>query len=396
MRTAIYCRVSSDRQEHEQTIQSQLETLRAYARAKSYDVAIEYLDDGHSGSILERPGLDRLRDAAHSGHFDLVLAHAPDRLSRKAIHLGLLMEEMERSGVKVEFLNHPVDDSPEGKMLLGMQGLFAEYERAKIAERARRGRLHWAKQGAMMGGGVPYGYRRVRGDGKYGHRSSLEVDEDQAGVVREAFRLLVEEKLSCRAIAKRLTAAGIRSQSGNSHWCQSSVGRLLRQEAYKGTSYYHRTEVIETPAAGRGRDGYGKAKRERIRPLEEWIAIPVPAIVDEDTWEAAQRQLEQNAQFASRHNTRHQYLLKGLVRCPICGGAYSGAVVNGKRVYRCCRRDPVDYREGVCRGGKMVPADALEAAVWGGISEALGKREGAGGGIPTQGSRPGFRRGRGR
>ena len=142
VRAALYTRVSTNLQEREQTIQSQVEALRKYADDKGYEIVGEYQDEGYSGATLERPGLDQLRDALRYGKFDLVLMHSPDRLARKAVYQGLVLEELEKAGVKAEFLNHPVDNSPEGKMLLGMQGLFSEYERAKISERTRRGRLH--------------------------------------------------------------------------------------------------------------------------------------------------------------------------------------------------------------------------------------------------------------
>ena len=162
IRAAIYARVSTDRQEQEQTILSQLAALRAYAEDKGYEVVREFVDDGLSGTTLARPGLDAIRDALQSGDFSAVLFHSPDRMARKALYQGILLEEIERAGVKADFLNYAVDDTPESKMLLGMQGLFSEYEHAKIAERTRRGKLHWANEGVLVGGLKPYGYRFVK------------------------------------------------------------------------------------------------------------------------------------------------------------------------------------------------------------------------------------------
>ncbi len=139
IRAAIYARVSTDLQEREHTVLSQLEALRTYLKKRGYVLIAEYVDEGYSGATLDRPGLDRLRDALRVGDMDVVVFHSPDRLARKAVYQGLVLEEMEKAGVRAEFLNYPVDDSPESKMLLGMQGLFAEYERAKIMERTRRG-----------------------------------------------------------------------------------------------------------------------------------------------------------------------------------------------------------------------------------------------------------------
>ena len=152
IRAAIYARVSTDLQEKEQTIRSQLEALRGYVLERGYIIVAEYIDDGYSGATLDRPGLDRLRDALRTGEMDVVVFHSPDRLARKAVYQGLVLEEIEKARVRVEFLNYPVDDSPESRMLLGMQGLFAEYERAKIMERTRRGKLQRAREGALVGG----------------------------------------------------------------------------------------------------------------------------------------------------------------------------------------------------------------------------------------------------
>ncbi|MCL5265483.1 MAG: recombinase family protein [Chloroflexi bacterium] len=353
MRAALYCRVSTDLQEKEQTIQSQVETLRKYAYDKGYEVVAEFLDDGYSGATLERPGLDRLRDALRSGEFEAVLVHSPDRLARKAVYQGLLLEELEKADVRIEFLNHPVDDSPEGKMLLGMQGLFAEYERAKIAERARRGKLHWARQGAVFTGFVPYGYRYLPRDGEPNRKSGMEIDEAQAATVQQMYRWLIEERLSCRAIAKRLTELGIPTCTGKTRWRPSTVNQILKDEVYKGTFYYNRGQSVEPTRPSR-QNPYRKHKLtgRKLRPRNEWIPIPVPAIVDEITWEAAQRQLRENSLYSPRHNTHHSYLLRGLIRCPRCGGAYVGGFARGRRYYRCSRTEPLAAKDGcvVVRG----------------------------------------------
>ena len=203
IRAGIYGRGSSDLQEKEQNIRSQLEGLRKYVLELGSVIAGEYIDDGYSGATLDRPGLDRLRDALRIAEMDVVVFHFPDRLARKAVYQGLVLEEIEKAGVRVEFLNYPVDDSPESRMLLGMRGLFAEYDRAKIMERTRRGKLHRAREGALVGGHALFGYRWIkRGEAS---RARLEAIDYQAGVIRRMYRLLVDEQLSTRAIVRRLT-----------------------------------------------------------------------------------------------------------------------------------------------------------------------------------------------
>ncbi|MFW6195385.1 MAG: recombinase family protein [Chloroflexota bacterium] len=346
IRAALYARVSTDRQEQEQTIQSQLEALRQRARDDGYEIACEFADDGCSGATLQRPGLDRLRDVVKASEIDVVLFHSPDRLARRALHQEIVLEEIRNAGVKAEFLNFEVDDSPESRMLLGMQGLFSEYERTKIVERTRRGKEHHARQGAIVGKVRVYGYRFVpRSENKRVH---LEIDEEEAAVVRQMYRWLVEDGLSLRAIAMRLTDRGIPTPGGAQQWQPSVVGRHLRRTDYKGTYQYHH------------------------RRGEAPIDIPVPPIVEPGVWEAAQRQLEENSRHSARNNKpRNRYLLRGLIKCPRCGGNYTGYTQHGSRGYRCYRTDwRISSTGQKCRPG-AIPAGPVEEVVWDAVSEAL-------------------------
>lgn len=347
-RVALYARVSTDLQEKEHTIESQLEALRSYAWDRGYEVVAEYLDEGYSGATMERPGLDRLRDAIGPGEFDLVLFHSPDRLARKAVYQHLILEELEKAGVRLEFLNFPVDGSPESKMLLGMQGLFAEYERAKIIERTRRGKLHWAREGALVGGHASFGYRWVkRGED---HRARLEIVEYPAAVVRRMYRLLLAERFSTWAIARILTEEGVPTPRGAAQWQPMAIYRILSNPVYKGSYLYRHSE-------------------------HEQISIPVPPIVDEATWQATQAQLEENGLYSRRNNKRHQYLLRGLIRCPRCGGTYTGYVQHGSRGYRCNRAHWTTSSTGKRCPPRAIAAAPVEQAVWEAVKEAFQKRE---------------------
>ena len=342
---ALYTRVSTDLQEKEGTIASQQEALREFAAAKGYTIVAEYTDDGYSGAKLQRPGLDRLRDALQTGDFYVVLFHSPGRLSRTALHQALVIEELDRAHVQPEFLNFAVDDSPESKMLFGMQGLFAEYERVKIAERTRRGKLYHAKQGALVGRYEPYGYTFVRRTD--GQRAHLEVNEAKAEVVRLMYRWLVDEALSTRELARRLTGHGIPTSRGANQWQPMAVYRIVTSSVYRGEFRFN------------------------MAGSEEPIAIPVTAIVTPELWEAAQAQLRRNSELAQRNNKKHQYLLRGLVKCPRCGGAYHGYTQHGSRGYRCGRTDPVVSSTGQrCTPGAII-ADPLERAVWEAVTQAF-------------------------
>ena len=255
-----------------------------------------------------------------------------------------------------------------------MQGAIAEYERTKIAERTRRGKLYWAKQGAMVGGHAPYGYRFVRRTDN--ERASLAVSEIEATVVREMYRLVLSERLSTRRLCLHLQERGIPTPRGANQWSPTSADRILRNPVYKGTFFYQRTESA-LPNKRLTTDPYKQSRKtgSKPRPQDDWIAIPVPAIVDEPTWNAVQEQLRQNSLHSPRNNKRHQYLLRGLIRCPRCGGAYTGHFQHGYRGYRCQKHDPAVSSTGErCRPGAVL-AQPVEDAVWDAVTEALQQPE---------------------
>ena len=371
MLTRFYARVSSGRQENEETIQSQVAELCAKMVGDGIGAPEGFTDEGYSRNNLARPGLDRLRDMALLGDLERLYILCPDRLASGA-KLIFLVEEFQKSGVEVIFLMGAVEDTPEGMLLLHMQGAIAEYERTKIVERTRRGKMYWSKQGALMGGFVPYGYRYVPRDRENNQRATLEIDEVEAAVVRDMFRWLIEEQMSCRGIAKRLTDLGIITRTGKTRWTPGVVNKMLKQGAYKGTFYYHRTEPVE-PSSRRDKATYPKYKLtgKRLRPREEWIEIPVPAVVDVATWDRAQRQLQLNSLHSPRNNTRRTYLLRGLIRCPRCGSTFVGAFSHGRRNYHCNRFDPIASSTGERCHAPQVRAEAVEDAVWAAISDAL-------------------------
>jgi site-specific DNA recombinase len=234
VKVGLYARVSTERQQERGTVGSQLEALRAAARADGDEVIEEFVDDGYSGARLDRPALDRLRDAAEAGVLDGVLCLCVDRLARAYAYQVVILEEFERFDVKVRFLEGPAPgDDPQATLLLQMQGVIAEYEKAKIAERYRRGKLYRARAGEIPFWKCSYGHRRVVPAG--GGPSRIEIFEPEAQVVREIFWLYVEWGLSVRQIAFWLRDRGIPSPSGKPQCGTSTLDRLLRNEAYIGT-----------------------------------------------------------------------------------------------------------------------------------------------------------------
>src|SRR6202163_1372635 len=203
--TAIYARVSSDRQKENHTIASQTAALIQHAETQGYAVPSEWIfqDEGYSGAILVRPGLEALRDLAAQGHIEAVLVHSPDRLSRKYAYQILLTEELNRNGVELIFLKAPSSATPEDQLVVQFQGMIAEYERAQIIERCRRGTRHRAHNGIInvLSGG-PYGYRYLKKSDSA--TAYYEVIEAEADVVRLGVNNYTNECLSINAIARLL------------------------------------------------------------------------------------------------------------------------------------------------------------------------------------------------
>ena len=365
---ALYARVSSEKQEQEQTVASQLDALYHAADARGYALTAElvFVDEGYSGARLDRPGLERLRDVVATGTVAAVLVYAPDRLARHSAYQVVIIEELTRAGCAVIFLNHAFGESPEEQMLLQVQGVFAEYERALMAERTRRGQLFAARQGRVnWGGNPPYGYRYLRKTDRT--PSQLIVDAGEAAIVQQMYRWLVEEQLSSYAIQQRLTDQGRPTRGPNAQgWAQSSVIHILRNPIYKGEAWYNRTQVtdVRRPRLQTSLKDLrpGNRRGRTLRPQEDWIPVQVPAVITAELWQMAQEQLAVNRARAPR-NTQHEYLLRGLLVCGHCGRRLIGtwsALSQG--CYICSARYPRSAPWS-CEG-RSVSAALVESQVW--------------------------------
>jgi site-specific DNA recombinase len=366
MRVALYARVSTDRQEKERTIGSQLDALQARAAAEGWLVEMTCADEGYSGTSLDRPGLDQVRDAAAAGLIDAVVALCPDRLARNYVHQMIVLDELGRFGVSVIFCEGAPADDPQGRLMVQIQAAVAEFERTKIVERNRRGKLWRARQGAVVSGVVPFGYRKVPASD--GLPARLGVCEEEAVVIRQIFDWHVNKGLSVRQIAIRLIEAGIPTPKGKQTWQTSTLDRLLRQPAYSGTLYYNRrTELPPSARVRRHAPGHRAIRSER--PREDWIGVAVPPIVDLDTWARSQALHQRNARFSPRHVGAGCYLLRYLVRCGECGQARAAAgrvKPNGpQRYYRCDHVLPMHLRAEKLRCSQpSARADELDELVW--------------------------------
>ena len=371
---AIYARVSSDRQRREQTIQSQTAALRELAAERGLLVPddLVFEDEGVSGAVLRRPGLERLRDLAVEGRFEVLLCHAPDRLARRYAYQVLLLEEFQRAGVEVMFAKEPErSGTPEDELLRQFQGMIAEYERAQIAERCRRGKLHRAKGGAVsVMARAPYGYRYVK---RSEHTDAFfEIDEAEAPVVREIFRRYLEDDESIAKIARWLSAQGVPTRTGKAGWNNATIWGMLRNPAYAGQAAYGKTHATGEPvratrhARQRGQRST-RIARECVAP-EQWKRIAVPALVSEEQFALVQQRLERNRRLSPR-NTRRPSLLQGILVCRECGYAYyrcSTRSKNGvlREYYRCSGADGHRRPEGRVCENPPVRLTEIDELVW--------------------------------
>ena len=371
--TAIYARVSSEQQREENTIASQTASLIEFAQAHDLEVPKEWVfeDEGYSGATLERPGLERVRDLAAEGQIQVVLAYSPDRLSRKYAYQILLIEELARQGVETLFVKAPQGASAEDQLLVQFQGMIAEYERAQILERSRRGKRHRAHSGEVsVMSGAPYGYRYIRKTDEA--PAAYTVLEAEARVVQRIYEMYTVEGLSIGEMTRRINAEGIPTRKASARWERSTVWAILRNSAYRGVACFGKTRVsartrvirplrrrgVITPSTTAGHE----------RPREEWIEIPVPALVSEDRFARAQELLQEN-KIRSRRRTIEPSVVQGLVSCQKCGYAFSrtSTRTTARKIhyYKCIGSDGWRKLGGpICDNRRLVRQDLLDQIVW--------------------------------
>ncbi len=374
---AIYARVSSARQKKDQTIGSQTAELRTFAAAQRLEVPEEWVfeDEGHSGATLVRPGLERLRDLVAAVGVDVVLCYSPDRLARKFAYQAVLIEEFARVGTRVQFVKGPRGDTPEDQLMVQFQGMFAEYEKAQLMERYRRGKTYRARAGSVnVLGGAPFGYRYLRKTPECG--ATYEIVEHEAQIVAELFRRYTDDGASIADLTRWMTASGTPTRTGKNRWDRSVIWGMLRNPAYAGTAMFGKTAIVHDQPVALNRvarlagRAIPRAVKTVDRPREQWIAIPVPAIISTQTFERTAARLADNKRFAPRNaNKKVPWLLQGLAACSACGYGYyrtSTTTSAGKKIYyyRCLGSDDYRYAGGRVCVNKPVRADLLDAVVW--------------------------------
>ena len=363
-----------------QTIEQQLDRLRAHAAACGWELTQEHVfrDDGHSGASLRRPGLDRLRDAAAGARLDRILITAPDRLARNYVHQVLLVEELQGHGAMVEFLDRPMSQDPHDQLLLQIRGAVAEYERTLITERMRRGRLRKLRAGILLPWTrPPYGFRvnpeRPRDP------AGVRLDDAEAAVVHDLFAWFADEGASVCELARRLHHLGIASPLGLKSWHFSTVRNVLNNPVYLGQVFGNRLRarpIQQRRSALRPAGRTGDSRR--LADPAEWVAVAtVPAIVTREQFERAQERLAYNQRMAPRNNRVHEYLLRGLVSCGHCRQACAGRHVwRGYDYYVCrARTRPSPQSTGERCPTRCIPGRPLEELVWRDLCEVLATPE---------------------
>ncbi|RMF03082.1 MAG: hypothetical protein D6768_06750 [Chloroflexi bacterium] len=314
---------------------------RAYSKDKGYNVVAELKEDdkGASGAEINLPELNKAREMAQAGRYDVLIVRELDRLSRNLAKQLIVEEALNQSGVRVEYVLAEYDDTPEGRLNKHIRATIAEYEREKIKERLVRGRMNAAKAGKIPSGKPPYGYR-VKD-------RQLVIYEPEAKIVRQIFDWYINHNMSASKIADKLDELNVptpnSARKNTVGWLKSSVGRMLGNETYTGTWYY--------------------GKRRRGGSLNEkshWVAVEVPGIVSKETFDRAQRQKAEYRQKASR-NRKNKYLLSGYIRCACCDYAFSGRMMNKNLAYYTANNGK-DYRNHC--NLPYFRADILDNQVW--------------------------------
>lgn len=338
-RAGYLARVSTENQKDEATIESQIAEIKERIKQDGNTLTEEciYIDEGYTGELLARPELDKLRDDAKNHKFDVLYVYDRGRIARLYYLQQVIIEELFDLSIEFVTLHDVKAETPEEKVLQAMQGVFHEYEKVKITERFRRGKLYKVKKGELLGYNPLYGYDYIhKTKEKNGY---FVINPAEAKIVKKIFYWVGIEMISLREVIRRLYELKIppRKQKRIT-WTKGPIARMLRDETYIGNHYYLKTEAVVSRSS-KCKNHYHRVKKNsrRVRPKEEWIKISVPAIIkDKELFYKVQQQLDLNKKFASR-NTKREYLLQGLIYCP-CGQKRTGEGIDGHLYYRCTDR----------------------------------------------------------
>lgn len=355
-RAVLYARVSKDdRSKDGRNLAGQVEMGQEYASEKGYRIVAELSEDdrGASGADIDLPQLNRIREMARAGQFDILVVRELDRLSRNLAKQLIVEEELNRFGVRVEYVLAEYDDTPEGRLQKHIRATIAEYEREKIKERMNRGKRLKVKAGSVIvAGRPPYGYRLLKDD----KTMMLEVIEDQGRIIKIIFGWYLEG-VSLWGIARRLDELNVPPPKKDSKsWHKTTISNILDNQTYTGVWHYGK--------AAKDKDG-----KLRKHPKEEWLAVEVPAIIPVAVWQKAQAQRGQNKDNSKR-NIKNEYLLSKLTTCGVCASrvfAKSSRDGNWTGYYYVCSSRQ-NKKKSACEF-PVIQSRKLDAKVWEWVKE---------------------------
>jgi len=354
-RAAIYCRVSTeDQAKSGYSLPDQVASCQTHLLKMGITDTVEYVDDGYSGEFIDRPALTNMREDIAAGRIDLVVVYDPDRLARNLSIQLLLSNELESAQIPLHFVTGNYDSSPEGKLFFSMRGAISEYEKAKILDRTIRGKRRKSAEGKIIQDFGLYGYDYCQEDHSY------IINEEQANMIKEIYRLALDKQLSVQRLQKELKSRVIPSPTGKLLWSTSTLYKILTNRSYTGTFVSMQKRYKKSGI---------KKRTETPRPESEWINISIPVIIDDITFERVQKQLKQN-RAVRKHSFSYPYLVSGILYCGICGRrmiVHQNAMPNGtyKPYYQCATQRYYNLRNaGITCSSRAIPADAFDAYLW--------------------------------
>jgi site-specific DNA recombinase len=396
-RAILYARVSTDEQARSgYSLAQQLEALREYAAQEGNEVLEEVQDPGQSGASLEKPGMDRVRDLVAAGGVSVVLAQDRDRFAREPAYLYLLRREFEEYGTKMCALNGRGDETPEGELTDGILDQLAKFERAKTAERTRRGKLRRAREGKVIPNNCPdfgFSYNTAR--------DNYVVDTAQMQIVGRIFYMVGVEGVGVRGVKRAFEREGLLTPTGKHNWATPFIRACILDDVYKPHTYeevellvsaevasrldperpygiwwYNRERITRRQVAEAGPNGkrYRRRSKRTLKPTSEWIAVPVPDSGIPREWVDRAREAIASNERTSKNGGRFWELSGGILRCASCGWAMrtttvkSGWAAKSNHYYRCHKPD---HRVESCSNRKNHRADNVEPRVWEFVSDLL-------------------------